>query len=195
MAGDLFKARGGGEAERAMIKGIMNAVLLAACLCAPAMAEPFHLAPDLAPIGFLVGHWVGDDGKVAETGGTSQGTSVITSEVGGAVLLRRDHTELRDAAGKASGGFDLITMIYPESGTLHADYSDGQHIIHYTQAEIDPGRSVVFTSKAQPGAPRFRLSYAVEDPRTLALDFSMSPPGQTAFQPIAQGHLHRVEGP
>jgi hypothetical protein len=171
--------------------GLVGAIILA--VASPAAAASPSLAPALAPIGFLVGHWTGDDGKVAETGGTSRGGSIITAEVGGAVLLRRDHTDLRDAAGKPSGGFDLITMIYPEGGTLHADYSDGQHIIHYTEAQIVPGRSVIFTSSAAPGAPRFRLSYTVEDAKTLALDFAMSPPGQSAYQPIAQGHLHRVD--
>ncbi len=195
MACDLSETGGGGEAERAMIRGIVASLVAMFGGAAPAMAESPHLAPALAPIGFLVGHWVGDDGKVAETGGTSRGTSVITAEVGGAVLLRRDHTELRDAAGKPSGGFDLITMIYPDGGTLHADYSDGQHIIHYTSAEIAPGRSVIFTSSAATGAPRFRLSYTVEGPKTLALDFAMSPPGQSEYQPIAQGHLHRTDGP
>jgi hypothetical protein len=178
-----------------MMGGILASVIVIVGAAGPAIAEPPRLAPALAPIGFLMGNWVGDDGKVAETGGTSRGTSAITAEVGGAVLLRRDHTELRDSAGKPSGAFDLITMIYPEGGTLHADYSDGQHVIHYAEAQIVPGRSVIFTSSATSGAPRFQLTYTVEGPKTVALEFSMSPPGQDAFQPIAQGHLHRTDGP
>jgi hypothetical protein len=178
-----------------MIGVIGASLLIMAALGSPAMAQSPHLAPPLAPIGFMVGDWTGDDGKVAETGGTSRGTSVVTPEVGGAVLIRRDHTELQDAQGKPAGGFDQIMMIYPDGGTLHADYSDGQHVIHYTEAQIVPGRSVIFTSSATSGAPRFRLTYTVEGPKTLALDFAMSPPGQDAFRPIAQGHLHRTDGP
>jgi hypothetical protein len=171
--------------------GLIGALLLA--LAIPAAAQSPPLAPALAPIGFLIGNWTGDDGKVAETGGASRGTSVITREVGGAVLIRRDHTELMDAQGKPTGGFDQIMMIYPEGGTLHADYSDGQHIIHYTEAKIVPGRSVVFTSSSAPGAPRFRLGYEVKGPEVVAIDFAMAPPSQDSFQPIAVGHMHRVE--
>jgi hypothetical protein len=178
-----------------MIRGIIASLLLMAGVASRAMAEPPPLAPALAPIGFLVGSWVGDDGKVAETGGTSRGTSVISPEVGGGALVRRDHTELRDAAGKPTGGFDIIMMIYPEGGTLHADYFDGQHVIHYTNAEIIPGRSVVFTSSAPPGAPRFRLTYQVTGPQVVAINFSMAPPGQDAFQPIAVGHMHPLDAP
>ncbi len=177
------------------MKTLFAPLLAVASLASPAFAQsPPPLAPALAPIGFLVGAWVGDDGHVAETGGTSGGTSMISPEVGGAALVRRDHTELRDAGGKPAGGFDQIMMIYPEGGTLHADYLDGQHIIHYTHAEIVPGHSVVFTSSAPTGAPRFRLTYEVTAPQVVAIDFAMAPPGQDAFQPIAVGHMHRVDG-
>jgi len=169
-------------------------VALSIALALPAAAQSPPLAPALAPIGFLIGNWAGDDGKVADTGGTSRGTSVFAPEVGGGVMMRRDHTKLRDAQGKSSGGFDQIMMIYPEGGTLHADYSDGQHIIHYSKAKIVPGRSVVFTSSGSPGAPRFRLSYELAAPEVIAIDFAMAPPGQDAFQAIATGHMHRVEG-
>jgi hypothetical protein len=157
----------------------------------PAAAQTSGLKPALAPIGFLVGHWTSGEGKVAETGGTARGASTITAEAGGAVLLRRDHTDLFDAGGKPSGGFDQIMMIYAEAGGLRADYSDGEHLIHYVSAEVVPGRSVTFTSAAQPGAPVFRLSYSVKAPDTLAVMFGMIAPGQSAYRPIAAGELHR----
>ena len=156
-----------------------------------AHAEPPPLKPALAPIGFLVGHWTSGEGKVADIGGTARGVSTITAEAGGVVLLRRDHTDLFDAAGKPAGGFDQIMMIYPEAGGLRADYSDGEHLIHYVSTEVVPGRSVTFTSAVQLGAPVFRLSYTVKTPDTLAIAFGMIPPGQSAFRPIATGELHR----
>jgi hypothetical protein len=170
-----------------LVAGVL-AILAAASV---ARAEPPALQPALAPIGFLVAHWTSGEGKVADTGGTARGASTITAEAGGAVLLRRDHTDLFDKAGKPMGGFDQIMMIYADGGSLRADYSDGEHLIHYVSAEVVPGRSVAFTSTAQPGAPVFRLRYELTEPGTLSVAFAMAPPGQSAFRPIATGELHR----
>ncbi len=165
---------------------IMTA-LVAAMLCTAAAAQTAASNTALADIGFLLGRWISNDGKVADTGGTSKGSSVITAEANGAVLLRRDHTDLFDRSGKSSGGFDQIMMIYPEGGSLHADYSDGTHVIHYDSATIVPGHSVTFTSVHQPGAPVFRLTYELTGPAVLAISFAMAPPGQSEFQTVASG--------
>ena len=169
------------------------AALLASLLLAiPAAAQTAGLKPALVDIGFLVGHWSSSTpSKVVDTGETSTGQISFTPEVGGSVLLRKDHVSLHDRSGKPAGGFDIIMMIYPEAGTLHADYSDGQHVIHYTSALVTPGRSVAFTSAASSGVPRFRLSYTLLSPTTLDIDFSMAPPGDGTFHPIATGAAQR----
>jgi hypothetical protein len=122
------------------------AAALFVALSASAASPP--LKADLAGIGFLVGRWESSNGKVADTGGTSRGFSVVTVEANGTALLRRDYTDLFDAGKKPSGGFDQIMLIYPENGTIHADYSDGQHVIHYTSAAVVAGESVTFSSVA-----------------------------------------------
>lgn len=82
-------------------------------------------------------------------------------------------------------------MIYPDGATLHADYSDGDHVIHYVSAVVMPGRSVVFTTA--PGAgPAFRLTYERKGPDSLDISFAMAPPGQAAFNPIATGTVHKT---
>jgi len=163
---------------------------LAALFAAPAAIAAPELQPKLAEIGFLVGDWSNGQGHVSETGGRSTGASKITVEAGGGVLLRRDHTSLFDRDGKPVGGFNQVMIIYPEAGTLHAEYSDGAHVIHYVSAEIQPGRSVVFTSAVQPGAPVFRLAYELTAPDALIVTFGMIPPGGD-FRPIAVGTLRR----
>lgn len=153
-----------------------------------ALADPAQDA--LAPLAFMVGSWQSDDGQVMDTGRRSSGRSAITSELGGAMLLRRDHTDLLDKAGKPVGGFDQLMTIYVEAGRVRADYLDGQHVIHYVSAELTPGKAVTFSSA--PGAgPVFRLTYQAETADTLKVTFGMIPPGQTDFQPIAVGTLHR----
>jgi len=169
------------------------AVALSSLLLATtAFAKTANLKPELAGIEFLVGHWTSlDQGKVAETGGTSTGVIYFTPEVGGSVLLRKDHVNLFDRSGRPSGSFDILMMIYPEAGALHADYSDGEHIIHYTAADVSPGHSVSFTSAASPQTPTFKLVCRLVKPKILEIEFSMAPPGSTEFHSIATGKAQR----
>ena len=168
-----------------------TAAFLALASSASAQEAP-KLKPELAGLSFLVGEWSNGQGAVADTGGTSTGSSKITVEAGGGALLRKDHTELFDKAGKPTGGFDQIMLIYPEGGAIHADYSDGAHVIHYVSAKVTPGKFAVFSTAASPGAPAFRLAYVLSDPRTLAIAFSMAPPGSTTFKTIAAGAVTKA---
>ena len=171
------------------MRPLILALALTATACG-ALAQPPKLKPELAGIGFLVGDWTSGAGKVAVTGDTDRGGSKITVEADGAALLRRDHTETFDAGGKPTGRFRQIMLIYPEGGTLHADYSDGEgHVIHYVSAAVTPGRAVVFTGPVQPGAPSFRLAYELTAKGELAVDFGMVPPGGGGVRPIATGVL------
>jgi hypothetical protein len=174
------------------MKTLILALALAAAASATA-AQPAKLKPALAGIGFLVGDWSSGVGKVADTGDTDRGGSRITVEADGAALLRQDHTETFDAHGKPTGAFHQVMLIYPEGGTLHADYSDGEgHVIHYVSAAVTPGRSVVFTGQAQPGAPSFRLAYELTAKGDLAVDFGMVPPGGGGVHTIAAGVLKKA---
>jgi hypothetical protein len=165
------------------------AVVICLSLLAP-LARAAPLQPALAGLDFLVGSWNGGVGKVAETGGTSKGTSLFNAQANGAVLLRQDHVALFDKAGKPAGGFDILMTIYSEQGAIHADYFDGAHIIHYTTAAIVPGKSVLFTTNAGSAAPAFRLIYRMAG-NILTISFAMAPPGQSTFHPIADGTLLR----
>jgi hypothetical protein len=164
-----------------------------AALTSGAQAQPASLKPELSGLSFLTGDWSSGRGKIADTGGSSTGSSSIKPEANGAVLLRRDHTNLFDPSGKPTGGFDQVMMIYAEDGVLRADYSDGSRVIHYTSAVVQPGRSVTFMSAAHAGAPIFRLAYALSDPSTLTIAFSMATPGSSDFRPIATGSLKKVD--
>jgi hypothetical protein len=167
-------------------------IAIVLCAASSVYAATRPLNAELAGIGFLVGRWDSDNGKVADTGGTSKGFSRVTVEANGAALLRRDHTDLFDAAKKPSGGFDQIMLVYPENRTIHADYSDGQHVIHYTSATVVAGESVTFSSVSQPDSPTFKLTYEFHAPDTLNVTFGMVPPGQSAFRPIASGTLKNI---
>jgi hypothetical protein len=154
-------------------------------------ATPAQSASPLAGLSFLLGNWQAGRGNVADTGDTSTGSSTFTLEAGGNVILRKDRTELFSASGKPAGTFDQIMMIYPEGGAIHADYSDGTHVIHYVNADIVPGHSVTFIGATVAGAPAFRLRYELTNPTTLGVTFEMAPPGSTTFRPVASGSLTR----
>lgn len=165
---------------------------IALYLASPAIAQT-ALKPPLAPLGFLVGNWKSDDGRVADTGGTSKGGSLMSVQSDGWALLRQDHTELFDKDGKPAGGFHQTMVIYPDTGAIHADYVDGEgHAIHYVSAEIAPGKSVSFSSAPGQG-PLFRLSYELQVPGVVMVKFGMIPPGQTEFRLIATGTLRKAE--
>ena len=169
--------------------GLLAALTLAAPAAHAQTAKSATLQPPLAGLGFLVGEWSSGQGQVADTGETSTGRSIVTIEAGGGALLRRDHTDLTDKAGKPKGGFEQIMLIYPEGGTLHGEYSDGSHVIHYISAVVEAGKSVTFPSGG-PG-PVFKLAYNLKAPKTLGVNFSIQPPGAPGFQPIATGTLVR----
>lgn len=161
-------------------------------LATPALADA-ALKPPLLPIAFLVGNWDQGEGKVAETGGPSKGGSVISVESDGSALLRRDHTELFDKAGKPAGGFHQTMLIYPDGDELKADYVDGEgHAIHYVSTEMVAGKSVTFTGAPGQG-PVFKLTYELKAPGLLAVSFGMTPPGGSEFRPIAAGTLRKMK--
>jgi len=178
--------------------GNMRAIIagcLSLFLAAPAMAQP-ALKPALQPLAFLVGNWDSGEGKVADTGGTSKGGSVFTVESDGAAILRRDHTETFDKAGKPSGGFHQTMLIYADNGKLRADYVDGEgHAIHYAVVEAVAGKSVTFMgmNEAQDRGPTFRLTYDMKASDSLAVMFGMTVPGGSEFRPIATGTMKRAK--
>jgi hypothetical protein len=163
-------------------------IVLAAVLCATG-AQAQTLPPLLADVAFLMGDWHGD-GR-SEKDHINHGTSSIHLIVGGNALLRKDHTDVTDKVGKKLESFDQIMLIYPEGGTLHADYLDGGHVIHYTRAGIEPGRSVAFHSDATATAPEFTLTYTKTGDHTLGVNFAMHPPGAAGIVVLATGTLKR----
>ncbi|MEA1676431.1 hypothetical protein [Nitrospirillum sp. BR 11163] len=174
-----------------LVAALMLASTAALAQQNPPSPNPPTVAPTLAPLGFLLGDWTGG-GKTAD-GGMARGTSTIKAVAGGGGLLRQDHTDLMGQDGRPvpGAGFDQIMLIYPQDGTLRADYLDGQHTIHYTSAQVVPGESVIFLAEATPATPGFRLGYTKVDGGTLHVKFEMAPPGAPGYMTVAEGDVKR----
>jgi hypothetical protein len=163
--------------------------LLAAWIgLALAVAPPSLAAPSdpLKPLDFLIGHWTAP--APPGDGPSSGGTSDIVRDLGGAVLVRRDHTMPKDG-----GSLDMLMVIYAEAGRVRADFfDDDRHVIHYAVSSLDPGKKVVFTSNGPKTMPTFRLTYESTEPKTLLVRFELAPPGsQGQFKVYAEGPMSR----
>ncbi|HLY81109.1 MAG TPA: hypothetical protein VKQ70_17145 [Caulobacteraceae bacterium] len=162
----------------------MRALALAAGLAlvaGPALADD-ALIGALKPLGFMIGDWRGDGQGVGAGAG---GDSSIHPDLGGRVLIRRDHV-----LTKAGGAFDIYMLIYPDAAGLRAEFVDTEgHTIHYAATPGD-GPSVRFNSPGTAQAPGFRLSYAAAGVDRLHIRFEIAPPGG-GFKVYSEGDVVR----
>ncbi len=142
---------------------------------------------DWKDLEFLLGEWV-----AAGSGEPGQGTGSVRFdfELGGKILVRRNHLEF--AATKDTPAFthdDQLITYKEETGEMRAIYFDNEgHTIHY-QVRLDPDGRIVYISEAVPGAPRFRMSYIKGTGGTYITRFEIAPPGDP------EGFVPHVEGP
>jgi hypothetical protein len=157
---------------------------LAACaafVVSPAWADE-PLAAPLEPLAFMIGDWRATGEGVGAGAG---GDSAIHPDLGGRVLIRRDHVLVR-----AGGSFDLYMLVYPDGGRAIADFIDTEgHTIHYSVAP-GPGPSAVFESPGRVDAPGFRLTYSAVAPDRLHIRFEIAPPGG-AYKTYSEGDVAR----
>ena len=142
------------------------------------------------PVRFLIGDWEGEGSSKA---GQGQGSFSIREELGGAILVRRDHTDYPATNGKPAYSLDVLMVICAEGGQLRATYFDSEkHVIHYTARSVVPGSSIQFVSEQASGAPAFRLTYAKTGVDKMSVKFELAPPGKPdSFSTYAEGTARR----
>ena len=145
-------------------------LLLSLCL---SLSTPILAADDpWKPFGFMMGEWTGSgSGKPGE----SSGEFSLKPDLGGKILVRRNHNEYPPKAGQPKGMMhDDLMIIYPPQGAgpFQADYFDSEgHVIHYNVSF--PDGKVVLTSDGPASGPRFRLTYSKKSDASLGIDFEM----------------------
>ena len=169
-------------------------------LLAPLFLAPLLLAatPDggrdggpkdpLAVLAPLVGRWVAEADPRAPgvTGWTS-----FSRELEDRVVVRKNHASYPAKDGKPASEHDDLMVVFAEDGRLRAEYWDNEgHLIRY-DIQAPGGDTLVFLSDARPGAPRFRLTYALSGPGKLALTFEIAPSGTAEFRPYISARLRK----
>ena len=163
-----------------MTRAFALAVLGSALITAPALAaEP--LAAPLAPLAFMVGDWRAVD----STGAGAGGVSSIRPDLGGRILIRRDHVRIR-----AGGAFDIYMVVFPDGERLRADFIDTEgHTIHYAVTP-GPGPSATFEAPGSASGPGFRLTSGAVGADRLHIRFEIAPPGG-AYKTYTEGDVAR----
>jgi hypothetical protein len=141
------------------------------------LAKP-ATGPRFAPLGFLIGEWVGEGGGAPGQG--SGGFSFLPDQ-DGRILVRKNHADYPATKDKRASSHTDLTIVYQESGEtrLRAIYFDDEgHTIHYTVEPSADGSSVQFLSDAIATQPRYRLTYRKTGDDRVAIRFEIAPPGK-----------------
>jgi hypothetical protein len=142
------------------------------------------------PFQFLLGTWVGEGSGQP---GKGSGEFTLAPDLGGKILVRKNHSDIAAAGGRPAATHDDLMIIYPgEKGkSPRAIYFDNEgHVINYTVTS-SPGE-LVFLSEAAASAPRFRLTYKKTGDDTVSIKFEFAPPGKPdAFRPYIEASARR----
>jgi hypothetical protein len=161
------------------------AALGTAPLGAQAM-DPLH------SLEFMEGGWSG--GPSLGTA-QSEGRFTIRRDLGGRVLLRRDH--MTYAVGpKDRRTLDILLVMAPgaEGTGFQANYFDSDgHVLNFKSARVISDSLVVFVSESGIGRPMFRLTYEKVGRHGLRIVFSTEGKASGVVTTIADGVATRYD--
>jgi hypothetical protein len=137
---------------------------------------------------WLTGDWVGQGSGTPGQGG---GWFSLKPDLGGKILVRRNHSEYPAKEYKPEIVHDDLMIVYLDNSGQpgRAIYFDNEgHIINYAIAYR--GKSIAFTSDKVQNMPLFRLTYASLENDTINVRFEMSKDGET-FLTYTEGKCTR----
>jgi hypothetical protein len=145
------------------------------------------IAPELAPLAWLIGPWEAEPDATGVAGG-----SLFSPAAGGRALLRSNWALYPATEGRAASRHDDILVVHSENGALRALYVDNEgHVIRYEV--VAAADRVVLTSVEGVPGPRFRLTLAAIAGAALSVAFEIAPPGGD-FARYVGGTLRRALG-
>ncbi|MGB9032445.1 MAG: hypothetical protein WCC27_20135 [Acidobacteriaceae bacterium] len=148
----------------------------------PVLLLPMLAVAQAAPLDpwagwkFLLGEWeAGDSSGVP--GAASDGGFTFEPELGGTVLVRKNHAEYPATKDHPAFSHDDLMVVYREGGATKALYDDSEgHVIHYDATVAPDGKQVEFVSEAGGGGPQFRLTYGNLGDGMVKVLFEIAPP-------------------
>jgi hypothetical protein len=183
------------DSEVPFVKTLLGLVAIALlAIVGTAQSE----SPDpWADLKFLLGEWnAGQSSGVP--GQASKGGFTLAPDLGGQVLVRRNHAEYPAAAGRPAFVHDDLMIIYhvpsgAKQFATKAFYDDSEgHVIHYNVNFSPDKKKVMFLSEPATGAPQYRLTYENVKPGTAKVLFEIAPPDKPGeFAPYVEATVHR----
>jgi hypothetical protein len=141
---------------------------------------------------FLIGEWVGEGNGQP---GQGEGKFTFQTDLDGNILVRKNHTAFPETATSKAFVHEDLLIVYPGSGSAPQEgiYFDNEgHTIKYKVSFTE--NSVILTSDLVAGTPRFRLSYALIDNKTVKIDFEIaSPQAPEEFKMYLSGKAMKVK--
>lgn len=131
---------------------------------------------DWADWDFLLGEWTAA-GSSGVPGSASTGSFTLAPDLGGKILLRRNHAEYPPANGRPGIVHDDLMIVYRENGATKAFYDDNEgHVIRYNVSFSPDKKKITLLSEKAAGAPQNRLTYEDVQPDTVKLSFEIATP-------------------
>ncbi len=141
---------------------------------------------------FLVGEWTLGEGGGAP-GQAISGWFSFLPELGGKILLRKNHSEYSSAKGGSIVVHDDLMVVYHEAGVAKAFYADNEgHVIHYRVSLSADKKRITFLSEQATGEARYRLTYEDVSLDTVKVVFEIAPPDKPdQFSKYVEGIVRR----
>ena len=125
---------------------------------------------------FLLGEWTAGDSS-GEPGKASKGSFSLAPDLGGSVLVRKNHAEYPPSAGRPAIVHDDLMVIYHEADLTKALYNDNEgHVIRYVVTFTSDKKRIIFLSEKSEGSPQYRLTYEDVRPGTAKVLFEVAAP-------------------
>jgi hypothetical protein len=166
-------------------------------LLLPLAAHAQNPAPSWSDWQFLLGEWTAGESS-GVPGQASKGSFTLAPDLGGQVLVRKNHAEYPPAGGRPAIVHDDLMVIYHVPSATgkfatKAFYDDSEgHVIHYNVSFSADRKKVVFLSEVNQGAPQYRLTYEDVEPGTAKVVFEIAPPDKPGqFATYAQATVNR----